>query len=373
MSVSNPKVELLALATAVPQYQVAQAEFGPLLAQRLQLPEEKRAKLVKIFSHSGIETRYFAVPHRPGDSATPSLYADVITSAFPGTAIRNRVYKEEAPLLATRAAREAMQLWGGPKEGITHVISVSCTGMMAPGLEFLLMNALDLSRQTQRVGLNFMGCFGAIRGLALAKALAAENPIHRVLLVCTELCSLHFQADDAMDTFVANALFADGAAAVVVGANSTASEQAGWEAVACKSHALHDSLHDMTWDSSDHGYVMRLSASVPERLSAIVNPFVEELLSPHCSLDECQFAIHPGGKAILHKVALSLSLQREELAASWEVLRQYGNMSSATVLFVLKALRNHPAKPWAACIAFGPGLSIEGILLRRRDATIHST
>lgn len=355
---------ILALATAVPPHAMNQTVLGTWLSERLKLSPEKQARLCKIFDHSAIDTRHFSIPDCEPNPTEASLYPLDLTQSVPGTAARNQFYKEKALPLATRSAQAALKQWGGPIESISHVVSVSCTGMMAPGLEFLLIDSLGLRRDVERLALNFMGCFGAIRGLSVAKALATENPRNRVLLVCTELCSLHFQADQEMDTFIANALFADGSAAVVVGAQPLPTESPQWELVQRHSFALLNSKEDMTWDSSDHGYVMRLSHAVPFRLHEAIKPFVERLTASQCMLNQCSYVVHPGGKAILHKVAQALGLQRSDLEASWEVMRQFGNMSSATVLFVLERTKVDPHKPWAPCLAFGPGLSIEGFLLR---------
>lgn len=364
------RAHILSLATAVPKCAVAQAGLGAWLSSRLKLTPELSAKLCKIFDHAAIDHRHFAISDLDPAPCSSPLYGENLAENSPGTAIRNQIYRKEALPLAARAARGALARWGRPSEAITHIVSVSCTGMMAPGLEFLLIDELGLSRDVERTAVNFMGCFGAMRGLAIAKALALEDPRHRVLMICTELCSLHFQSDHQIDTFVANALFSDGAAALVVGCDATVGEVAHWDLIEKQSLALAESTADMTWDSSDHGYVMRLSARVPGLLQENVKPFVQKLIGDRCSFDDCSWVVHPGGKAVLHKVTQGLGLKPDDMAPSRRILKDFGNMSSPTVLFVLDELDRHPAKPWAVCLAFGPGLSLEGFLLRRHRGSV---
>ena len=235
---------------------------------------------------------------------------------------------------------------------------------MAPGLEFHLVDSLGLDRSVQRLGISFMGCFGAFKGLAIARTLAVEDPSHRILVVCTELCSLHFHLDGRLDTHVANALFSDGAAAVVVGSRPRPDETPLFELIRNASLALEDSLELMTWEAADEGLVMRLSNEVPGLIEKHVKPFANELLEEALTFDNCSWALHPGGKAILQAIEQTCSLEPDQTTASWETLRDYGNMSSATFLFVLDRQRQGPQRAYTVGLGFGPGLSIEGLLLR---------
>lgn len=348
----------MALETALPEASVLQQDFTDIASRILGLTDAQAYLLKRITSSSEIKKRHTAIEgiFSGWDDATP----------LPKTAIRNQWYKEAAPVLAEAACRATLQAWGQEPEAITHIISVSCTGMMAPGIEFLLINRLGLSSRVERLGINFMGCFGAFKGLSMAKALAKENVHHRILVVCVELCSLHFQGDRQKDTLIANALFADGAAAVIVGAEPKGNEKVLLEMHSQISEALSGTTDLMSWEVGDQGYQMRLDASVPQYLQKHIAPFVKRLVGPERTLDMCDWAVHPGGKAILQAVMRGCQLEREEVAASWHVLQEYGNMSSPTFLFVLKELlRNIYQKRWVVGLGFGPGLSMEGLLLQR--------
>jgi predicted naringenin-chalcone synthase len=331
---------------------------------------DRQAPLVRrIYDGSKIAKRHSVVEDYANETLTGPFLGDGLPGTAPGMSRRNALYKEKAPALAHAAAVQALSDWGGSRDEVTHVIAVSCTGVMAPGVEFLLVDSLGLSRTTQRLGINFMGCFGAFKGLAVAKAMAAEDPSHRVLVVCTELCSLHFHLDGRLDTHVANAIFADGASAVVVGCVPRKNETPRWGIVRQQSVAL-EATHDlMTWEATDGGLVMRLSAEVPGLIERHVAPFARALLGGNGSFADCDWALHPGGKAILEAVTRACALAPEQTTASWDVLRDYGNMSSATFLFVLDRQSGRgPSRKYTIGLGFGPGLSMEGILLKRSDA-----
>ena len=240
--------------------------------------------------------------------------------------------------------------------------------MVAPGIEFDLMQQLNLKPSTQRLGINFMGCFGAFKGLSVAQAFAKENPKHRILLVCTELCSLHLQAEQTLDNILANSLFSDGAAAVIVGAGSKSYETPLWEIHNNGSIALDNTIDKMRWEVGNHGFNMKLSHTVPVLLGRHITPFVQSLVNSDFSYENCDWAIHPGGKSIIQAIEKALKLQEGLTKASWDTLANYGNMSSATFLFVLhRILEQKSSKKWTLGLGFGPGLSVEGILLKRSN------
>lgn len=363
------KAHILSIATSTPPHILEQSEAAEFMVEMLSLKDSAAQKLRKLYQNSSILKRHSIIADFKKLRDDWSFWGNQFPQSPPTTSHRNNLYKLEAPKLASQAARLALKNWGGDPKQITHVIFVSCTGMLAPGIEFHLLKALNLNRSTSRLGINFMGCFGAFKGLAVAQAFAKENPEHRILLVCTELCSLHLQADLNMDTLVGNSLFADGSAAAIIGCSPTANETPLWEIVQNASHALEDSLDKMSWEACDTGYAMRLSNEVPALMCAHIHPFASTLLKGKCAIQECDWAIHPGGKAILQGIEKEMNLEKEQTIASWSTLANYGNMSSATFLFVLDALKNlNSSKKWSLGIGFGPGLSIEGILLRKHDA-----
>lgn len=352
--------QILAIETDVPPEFLTQKTYNEAIERLFNLDEVRSNFLRRITSGSRIQKRHFVSGFGKESGAAP-----------PTTQQRNDIYKKAAPDLAVSVCCKALEQWGGDYGAITHVISVSCTGMMAPGIEFLLIKRLGLSSRVERLGINFMGCFGAFKGLAIAKSLALENPKHRVLVVCTELCSLHFQESQNLEMLVANSLFADGAAAAIVGVEVRDGEKPLLELHSQKSEALNETHELMTWEVGDCGYFMRLSPTIPFHLKRCVSSFVQNLIGPDRSLNQCSWAAHPGGKAILEGIAQVCQLENEQLSASWNVLNNYGNMSSPTFLFVLKeVLKGTCPKKWVIGLGFGPGLSIEGLLLKRVDDNV---
>ena len=356
---------ILGIATAVPDYKIPQNTYRDFVTRALDLKKSHAQFLKRICSRSAINSRYFVVDDPLKSREQWSFLSHDYPSTVPTMTERNNLYKQEAPKLAYKAARNALKNWGGNAHDITHVISVSCTGVVAPGIEFLLLDLLGLKRDIQRLGINLMGCFGAFRGLLTARAFALENPKHRILLVCTEICSIHFQANLSLNYFVSNVLFADGSAAVVVGAEPTGHERGLWNIINYKAFAYPHSQDVMTWEASDHGFLMYLSPKVPDIVFELAHDFSKELLGEYADFSECTWPVHPGGKEIIRVIEKACNLEPWQTESAWEVLAEYGNMSSATFLFVLENLSKKKTKAsWAVGLGFGPGLSFEGILLK---------
>jgi predicted naringenin-chalcone synthase len=348
-----------------PKASFSQKNIANTFDRSLKLEANISKKLQAIFEHSKIDKRHSVISDYENEFLEGSFFGDNFPDKLPDTHKRNKIYIEEAPILALEACKEALAKWGQSVSHITHVISVSCTGMYAPGIEFGLIESLGLNQNVERLGINFMGCFGAFKGLAIAKALAKENPHNRILLVCTELCSLHFQTDKTLETFVANALFADGAAAAIVGCNPQENEPSLFEIKKNSSFALKNTQDLMGWEISNTGMLMKLSPKVPKLIGDHIVPFVTDLLGSNNSFASCEWAIHPGGKAIVEVIETACGLTKEQTRASWETLNNYGNMSSATFLFILHEIsRNNTDFGKIIGLGFGPGLSIEGILLK---------
>jgi len=356
---------ILALSSCNPQTSFLQKNIADTLAHSLPLSDEERIKLKMIFRHSKIKSRHSVIDDYENVRLEGAFFGNCFPDQIPDMALRNNVYKNEAPKLALKSSLKAIERWGGKLDEITHVISVSCTGLYAPGIEFQLIESLGLNPTVERLGINFMGCFGAFKGLAIAKAIAKENIKNRVLMVCTELCSLHFQADNSIETFVANALFADGSAAAIVGCNPRENERALFEIINQSSYALGQTQEHMTWEAANTGLVMKVSAKVPGYLGEHIVAFSEALLGPNLPFPKCEWAIHPGGKAIVETIEAACQLTSEQTRAAWKVLEDFGNMSSATFLFVLEEIKSKKQLyDWVVGLGFGPGLSIEGVLLR---------
>ena len=274
-------------------------------------------------------------------------------------------YMEYAPDLACEAAREALEESGILPSRVTHIVTASCTGMASPGIDHAIIDRLELPRDTQRTHIGFMGCHAALNAIRVARAFALADPEAVVLVCCVELCSLHFQEGDSRDAILANALFSDGAAATVITAtNGDATD--GLELLSSASQFLPDSGHVMTWTVTNHGFQMTLDASVPDILEASVGGWVTSWLAKHeLTIPGIgSWAIHPGGPQIIASVRDALGIDEAMCATSRSILAEYGNMSSPTVLYVLDRLRAEAApRPWVA-LAFGPGLSAEGLLIR---------
>lgn len=356
---------LLALSSIVPPHAFPQEEIADRFIDFFSIDPEKSSALKKMYENSAIKKRHSVIGDFNLSREKWDFWGPDYPKTIPGMSKRNDTYKIEAPKLAIRVARKAIEEWGGALSEITHIISVSCTGVIAPGIEYLLMQELGLPATANRLGINFMGCFGAFKGLAVARAFALENPNHRVLLVCTELCTLHLQADLDQETLVGNSIFSDGAAAAIIGTHPREGEVALWDIIRTHSLGIENSLDKMSWEASDRGFLMRLSAKVPVLIKRRIEAFADDLLKGAVPPGECDWAIHPGGKSILQAVERALDLKPDQTQASWETFGNYGNMSSATFLFVLDLLARQPhRRRWSAGIAFGPGLSFEGILLQ---------
>jgi predicted naringenin-chalcone synthase len=253
------------------------------------------------------------------------------------------------------------------KKEITCLITVSCTGMSAPGLDINIMQDMELSSNIHRSSVNFMGCYAALHALKLADAICTSDEKAKVLIVCTELCTLHFQKDNEMDSIASGMLFGDGSAAVLV--TSDAFEGKGLQVRGFYSEVALHGQEDMAWNLSSKGFLMRLSAYIPQLIQAGITPLLLKALEAGKLKKEniTRWAIHPGGRKILETIQKELALQKEDLIPSFNVLRDYGNMSSPSILFVLKEimsdLNGNKEKIFAA--AFGPGLTMETLILEQ--------
>lgn len=279
----------------------------------------------------------------------------------PSTGVRNTMYAEFALPMAVAAARDALTSAGIAAGDVTHIVTVSCTGFTAPGMDFALIQGLGLRPTVLRTHVGFMGCHGAINGLRVADAYTTADPTAVVLLVAVELCSLHYHFGDEPEKVVANALFADGAAAMV----GTAGD-GPWRVAATGSCLIPKSAEAMTWTVGDHGFEMTLSKQVPKRIAESVGPWMGEWLAANGLTvgDVRSWAVHPGGPKIVEAVESALHLPSGATATSRQVFADYGNMSSPTVLFIVNELRKADAPRPCVMLGFGPGLVAEAVLVR---------
>ncbi|MBM3983386.1 MAG: type III polyketide synthase [Planctomycetes bacterium] len=358
------------LGTAHPPDAVS-ADDGLALARVLAGPDVRTSTwLGPIYANSGVAARFQVI----GGPVVRDILAGTTTSGSPflptpandgvgpTTAERMALYAAEAGPLAVRASAAALAEAGFAPDSITHVVTVSCTGFFAPGLDFALVAGLGLRPTVARTHVGFMGCHGALNGLRVANAFATADPTARVLVCAAELCSPHYYYGSAADKLVANAIFADGAAAMVGKAARGAAS--GWELRASGSCLIPDSRDEMAWTVGNHGFEMTLSRRVPGLIAAHLRPWLEGWLSDNgLSLaDVASWAVHPGGPKIVTAAQEALALSDEALAPSRAVFAEYGNMSSPTVLFVLKRLREQSASRPCVALGFGPGLVAEAAL-----------
>jgi predicted naringenin-chalcone synthase len=273
-------------------------------------------------------------------------------------------FARHAPPLALAAVRAALADAAMAASRITHLITVSCTGFQAPGVDLELISQLGLDAGVQRTHVGFMGCHGALNGLRVAQAFVEADAEAVVLLCSVELCSLHLAYGWDPEKVVANALFADGAAALVATARP-AHPAPGLTLLASGSTVIPHSAALMHWQIGDHGFEMGLSSRVPEAVGSQLRPWLERWLQPRGLqvADIATWAMHPGGPRILQVCGAALGLEPHQLAVSQAVLQEHGNMSSATVLFILDRLRRAAAPGPCLALAFGPGLCAEVALL----------
>lgn len=340
------------------------------------MPGKRNRRLIHgIYDHSGIDTRYSVLPDF-GPDANPVLFHEDENGRIiePSTHARNRYYAECSRNMVVEAGRRALENADGfEAKDITHVVTVSCTGFYNPGPDFDLIRGLGLAESTERYNLGFMGCYAAFPAMRMADQFCQPRPDAVVLVVCLELCSLHLQFREEADSLLANSLFADGAAAVLVSARTPAADRTALSMQSFSSALATEGAGDMAWEIGDRGFDIRLSTYVPKIIEANINAVMENVLqSSSMSLDDIgTWAVHPGGRSILDKLEHALQLYAEKLDDSRQVLREFGNMSSVTVLFVLNRILNRTdlEKPHPVCaMAFGPGLTIETALLEVQPA-----
>jgi alkylresorcinol/alkylpyrone synthase len=378
----------MGVGTALPPGRFTQAEMTEVARILACETEDHVAAARSVHDHTRIATRHLAFPHdwvlrmieevpylplsgREPVAADPrSPLAEWYPNGGPGdrgptTRQRMKVYERQAAPLALSAARQALADAQCPADAVTGLITVSCTGFQAPGVDIRLIKELPLPATVQRTHVGFMGCHAAFNGLRVARAFADADP-HACVLVCaTELCSLHYHYGYDPKKLVGNALFADGSAAVL-GIPDHAAPADAWRLVGDGSCLLPDCEQAMCWTIGDHGFEMTLSTKVPRLIEEHLRPWLEPWLGRHgLTLAEVpSWAVHPGGPRILEAVEAALGLDPRQVEDSWEVLARCGNMSSPTILFILDRMRRRQLPRPCVALGFGPGLVAEAMLFR---------
>ncbi len=361
MRFANTVPAIVSIGTAVPPYRIAQADVCTWVSESLGLSPSQQRLINRLYALSGIETRYSCIPEAADLNPNSRFAPGRALAETPTTAERMMIYQREAVKLGVLAAQRALALpqLTNAMESITHLIVVSCTGFFAPGLDLAIAQGLGLQPTVQRTLVGFMGCAAAFNALRLASQIVAGQPEAQVLVVCVELCTLHLQPGNDRLALTVGSLFADGAAACLVGAAGSGGDLLLLNRL--HSQIQPDTEEVMSWQIGDHGFVMRLSPDVPRHAGTLASSALATLLKgqPAPSF----WAIHPGGRAIVDRLAELLQLSPAQTAASYSILRRYGNMSSPTILFVLRELLDKlqadgsPAD--GVAVAFGPGLVTE--------------
>jgi predicted naringenin-chalcone synthase len=354
------------LATARPARSIRQSDAMEMAKQFIAGESRELKALPALFKRTRVRTRASVLlEDGSGCACLQSFFWPAADSEDrgPGTAARMQRYAEDAIPLAVSASRRAFDGIGIAPRDVTHLVTVSCTGFFSPGVDIALMKQLELAPTLGRLNVGFMGCHGALNGLRVAQAIGAMDPSAVVLLCAVELCSLHYQYGEDREQLVANAIFADGAAALV-GQAAPESTDGGWWLISCGSCLIPETDDAMTWRVGNHGFEMTLSATVPSLIRRHLRPWLEDWLagSGHSLNDIRSWAVHPGGPRILSSVAEALELPPDATTVSEQVLAECGNMSSSTVLFVLDRLREQGAPGPTVALAFGPGLVAEAAL-----------
>jgi predicted naringenin-chalcone synthase len=361
----------LGLGTALPPHSISQDDAADVARIICAREPDQAGVLSAMYRQTGIDRRHMVFAQevlkdvqtadtRSGCAFLPELCA---ADHGPTTRVRMEHYRAQALPLAVEAARMGLAQSGRDPKSVSHIVTVSCTGFSAPGVDIGLIKHLRLRADVHRSNLGFMGCHGAINGLRVARAVALTAPDACVLLCCVELCSIHYHYGWDPKKLVANSLFADGAAAVVGAA--TTSSSASPRVTDTGSCVFPDSEYAMTWDVGDHGFEMTLSTRVPALIVRHLRPWLEHwLLAKGLRIEEIgSWAVHPGGPRILSAVQDALDLNPRSLVASREVLAEHGNMSSPTILFILKRLCQAQFLSPCVALAFGPGLVAEAALI----------
>jgi predicted naringenin-chalcone synthase len=378
------RTELIGFGTALPDGSLTQDEAVGAAVRLSGLDPlaegSRKAQILNaLYRRSGVSKRHSVVLR--GGTEDPFERQTFYKSATddgdlgPTTYERMQRFETAAPILAQASCEQALVDARVTAAEIRHLVTVSCSGFAAPGFDLALYPALGLAANVSRTNVGFMGCHGALNGLRVARALSLAHAGEPVLLCATELCSLHHQYTEDPQQIVANSLFADGSAAVVLRSSDSAngaapsphSAHGGWTLLGNSSCLLSESSEMMSWKVGNHGFQMTLSAQVPEVIRKQLKPWLENWLATQqlTLQDISSWAVHPGGPRILTATTDALKLDKSHLAVSAGVLAECGNMSSPTILFILDRLRREGLRGPCVAIAFGPGLVVEAALLRR--------
>lgn len=353
--------KIVNIGTALPLYKHSQEDILRFMQRVYAGDTVEQRKMKFLYHQSGIKSRYSVIGDYSWPANTWKFYPrSENLEPFPSLEQRMSVYHKYAAPLSVDAIRNCIVQFI-PAHQITHLITVSCTGMSAPGLDLQVVELMNLAPTLYRSSVNFMGCYAAVHALKIADSICKNDPAARVIVVCTELCTLHFQKEPTADNITSGMLFADGSAAALITHDEFPSP--GLTLQHFYSEIVTKGKKDMAWELSSSGFLMTLSGYIPDLIKEDFEPLIMRALHKAgiSKTEITGWCIHPGGKRILEAVTKCLELEKASLTYSYRVLEQYGNMSSPTILFVLKEmLQKEPGdNDKILGAAFGPGLTME--------------
>ncbi|HRQ49299.1 MAG TPA: type III polyketide synthase [Agriterribacter sp.] len=353
--------KIIHIGTALPHYKHRQEDILHFMQQVYAGDAIVRRKMKFLYHQSGIQNRYSVVGDYSRAVKDWRFYPrSESLEPFPTLEQRMTLYHTHAAPLSVDAIRNCTERIL-PSGAITHLITVSCTGMSAPGLDLQIIDLMDLPNTLYRTSINFMGCYAAIHALKIADTICKNDTAARVMVVCTELCTLHFQKEATTDNITSSMLFADGSAAALVTHDQY--PLPGLELQHFYAEIIPRGKKDMAWELSSSGFLMTLSGYIPELIKEDFEPLIGRALqSAGITREQISgWCIHPGGKRILEAVKNGLRLNSDALAHSAFILKECGNMSSPTILFVLQQMLQKMQGKHHKILgaAFGPGLTME--------------
>lgn len=354
--------KIVSIATKVPEFKYDQHTLFNFADKVYSKDAIESRKLRFFYNYSGIESRYSVLPDFDPEKNKRLMFSEnEDLEPHPTLEKRMDIFKNTAADLACAAIIDCIKD-KIDKDKITHLITVSCTGMSAPGMDLQVIEKLKLSSEIVRLSVNFMGCYAAVHGLKIADAFCKADKNANVIVVCTELCTIHFQKEITQDNITSSLLFGDGSAAVLI----NSSDEKGIKLENFYSEISKEGEKDMSWQLSGSGFLMTLSGYVPQLINQDFNKVCSKALKKSNKEieDVTHWCVHPGGKKILEAIEKSLEKKKDDFKYSYEILRDYGNMSSPTILFVLEKIfselkENNTEKALIFGAAFGPGITTE--------------